>query len=177
MDGATPRNDANTAGYVIDPNVQGSYPAALTAGTPIGPLSSFDWQESDNFQGSGKWIRANRLLDEDATQIDQVMGGRSPSQVQVPFNGPNFDGLNGAVRYLGLKMELNNSGSTNYGWVGIRIDNEADATGAVVGFAYETLPNIPILAGNVPEPGTLVLAGMGVVTLIGAAVRKKLRRA
>src|SRR5215213_3976481 len=57
LDGVTTRNDANNAAYVIVPNQQGSYPAALTLGTPIGPLSSFDFQESGNFQGSGKDIR------------------------------------------------------------------------------------------------------------------------
>src|SRR6478752_3608246 len=57
-DGATARNNANNAAYVINPNVQGSYPAALSAGTSIGPLSAFDFQESANFQGGGKWIRA-----------------------------------------------------------------------------------------------------------------------
>jgi hypothetical protein len=175
-DGVTPRNDANISAYVIDPNVQGSYPAALTLGTPIGPLSSFDYQESNNFQGSGKWIRANRLLDEDATQIDQVLGGRPTSGVQVPLNGPNFDGLAGAVRYLGVKMELNNSGLTNYGWVGIRIDNEADATGAVVGYAYETLPGVPIAAGNVPEPGSIMLAATGGLAILGAAARRRLKK-
>jgi hypothetical protein len=172
--GATTPNDANNAGYVINPNQQGSYPAALQAGELIGPSSSFDWQESNNFQSGGKWIRANRLVDEDATQIDQILGGRPASGVQVPFNGPNFDSLAGEVRYLGLKMELNNTGLTNYGWVGIRIDNEADATGAVVGYAYETVPGVPIAAGNVPEPGTLLLAGMAAVALLGAKFRRKI---
>ena len=176
LDGATTRNDANSAGYVIQPNQQGSYPAALTFGTPIGPLSSFDFQESGNFQGSGKDIRANRLIDEDATQIDQVLGGQPASGVQVPFNGPNFDGLSGAVRYLGLKMELNNSGLTNYGWVGIRIDNEADATGAVVGYAYETLPGVPIQAGVVPEPGGIVMAASGAAAMLGVAVMRRFRK-
>ncbi|HJQ78917.1 MAG TPA: hypothetical protein VJ828_03130, partial [Lacipirellulaceae bacterium] len=72
----TTPNDANESAYVINPNMQGSYPAAFTFGTPIGPTSSFDWQESNNFQSGGKWIRANRLIDEDATQIDQILGGR-----------------------------------------------------------------------------------------------------
>src|SRR3954451_14473225 len=64
-DGVTPRNDANNAAYLIT-GPQGSYPAALSLGTLIGPtpLSIFDWQEGDNFQSSGKWIRANRLIDE-----------------------------------------------------------------------------------------------------------------
>lgn len=159
-DGATARNDANNAAYVIN-GPQGSYPAALTTGTLIGPLSTFDFQEGDNFQGSGKWIRANRLIDEDATQIDQVLGGQPASGVIVPTNGPNFLGLAGQVRYLGLQMELNDSGVFNYGWVGVRITNEADATGEVVGYAYETTPGAPIAAGDVPEPSTIITAIVG----------------
>jgi len=179
-DGATTRNDANQSAYAINPNVQGSYPAALTAGTPIGPLSSFDFQEGDNFQASGKWIRANRLIDEDQTQIDQVLGGRPASGVQVPFNGPNFVGLGGQVRYLGLKMDLNNfntadaPGLYSYGWIGIHITNEADATGEVVGYAYETIPGVPIVAGDVPEPGTIITALLGGVMFVGCLFWRRL---
>jgi hypothetical protein len=177
QDGATTRNDANNSAYVINPNLQGSYPAALTLGTTIGPLSSFDFQESANFQGSGKWIRANRLIDEDATQIDQVLGGRPASGVQVPFNGPNFASLAPTdVRYLGVKMELNDTGLTNYGWIGLRITNAADATGEVVGYAYETLPDVPIAAGNVPEPTSLVTALMGGAAILSSFLRKRVRR-
>jgi hypothetical protein len=172
----TTPNDANESAYVINPNVQGSYPAALTFGTPIGPASSFDWQESNNFQSGGKWIRANRLMDEDATQIDQILGGRPASGVQVPFNGPNFDGLGGDVRYLGLKMDLNNTNSFNYGWVGVRITNEADATGEVVGWAYQTVPTVPILAGAVPEPSTILAALFGGATVVGCFLGRRWRR-
>src|SRR6476646_2802390 len=104
-DGATARNDANNSAYVIT-GPQGSYPAALSLGSTIGPASTFDFQESDNFQGSGKWIRANRLMDEEATQIDQVRGRRPASVVQVPVGTPGFASLTPAdVRYLGVKME------------------------------------------------------------------------
>ncbi|HEX6963207.1 MAG TPA: hypothetical protein VF175_15175 [Lacipirellula sp.] len=155
MDGASPRNDANEAAYLID-GVQGSYPAALPLGTSVGPASAFDFQEGDNFQGSGKHIRANRLIDEDATQIDQQLGGQPPSGVHVPTSGPNWVGLGGEVRYLGLKMDLNNTavgeGLTafdyNYGWIGVQITNEADATGVVTGWAYETEKGVDILAGD-----------------------------
>ncbi|HEX3599105.1 MAG TPA: hypothetical protein VHU84_03120, partial [Lacipirellulaceae bacterium] len=98
-DGATARNQANDSTYVVNPNASfpatglGSYPAALTLGTQIGSSSLFDYQEGANFNGTGKWIRANRLIDEDATQIDQVLGGQPASGVQVPFSGPNFTGL------------------------------------------------------------------------------------
>ena len=172
----TTPNDANESAYVINPNMQGSYPAALTFGTPIGPTSSFDWQESNNFQSGGKWIRANRLIDEDATQIDQILGGRPASGVQVPFNGPNFDSLGDEVRYLGLKMDLNNTNQFNYGWVGVRITNEVDATGEVVGWAYETLPGVPILAGAVPEPITILTALFGGAMILGGFLGRRRRR-
>jgi hypothetical protein len=135
-----------------------------------------DWQESSNFQSGGKWIRANRLIDEDATQIDQILGGRPASGVQVPFNGPNFDLLGGEVRYLGLKMDLNNTNQFNFGWVGVRITNEADATGEVVGWAYQTLPGVPIPAGAVPEP-TTILTGLfgGAMILVGFLGRRRRR--
>jgi hypothetical protein len=174
-DGASARNDANNSAYLIS-GPQGSYPAALSLGSPISPSSTFDWQEGDNFQSSGKWIRANRLIDEDATQIDQVLGGRPASGVQVPLGSPGFVGLGGAVRYVGVQVELNNSGSNNYGWIGLRITNEADATGEVVGWGYETTPGVGIEAG-VPEPSSLLMALMGCAALVGAFFRRRLRRA
>ena len=172
LDGVTPRNDANDAAYVIG-GPQGSYPAALTAGTSIGPASTLDYQEGGNFQGSGKDIRANRLIDEDATQIDQVLGGQPASGVQVPTNGPNFLGLGGQVRYLGVQMDLNNSNALNYGWIGIQITNEADATGNVVGWGYQTTPATPIGAG-VPEPSSIVIAAISGLLFAGRTLARRL---
>ena len=143
----------------------------------IGPASFFDFQEGNNFNGTGRWIRANRMMDEDATQIDQVLGGRTPAQVQIPTDGPNFGSVVGEVDYLGLRMKLNGSAEYNYGWVGIRIDNQADATGAVVGYAYETTQGSPINAGVVPEPSTALLAALGGATLNGTMIRRRLRSA
>lgn len=171
--GATIANDQAAAGYVAA--VQGAYPSALNLGDAIGPASFFDFQEGNNFNGTGKWIRANRMMDEDATQIDQVLGGRTPAQVQIPTNGPNFGSVVGEVDYLGLRMKLNGSADYNYGWVGIRIDNQADATGAVVGYGYETTANTPIGAGVIPEPGSALLMAIGGMTLLGAAVRRRVK--
>jgi len=171
---STTANVTGDAKYVTPTGGLGHYPAALPAGTLIGPASTFDFQEGTNFDNTGKTIRANRLIDEDATQVDQVLGGLTPAQVQVPTNGPNFLGLAGEVRYLGMQMNLAETG-VRYGWIGIRIDNEADATGAVVGYAYETTPGVPIRAGVVPEPGSLAMAAMGSFALLGAMVRRRRR--
>ena len=168
--GATIPNNQGDAAYLNA--TQGAYPSALNAGDVIGPASSFDFQEGNNYGGTGKWIRANRLMDEDATQIDQILGGRTPAQVQVPTNGPNFGSVAGEVDYVGVKMKLNDSANFNYGWIGIRIDNVADATGAVVGYGYETIPNTAIVAG-VPEPGSIFMAAMGGIALVSAATRRR----
>ncbi len=151
---------------------QGGYAVGLKAGDMIGatgansltPGTLWDFQEGANFLGLGTTIRANRLIDEDHGQIDAALAG---SQVTVPF-GPqedfpaldDFTGINGEVRYLGVRVDLNdaahaglNAGNAAnqwwYGWIGIRIDNEADATGAVTGWAYESTQGMSIAAGDV----------------------------
>jgi hypothetical protein len=149
---STPANDTFDAAYVI-PAAQGDYPAALLAGQEIGPLSMFDFQEGDNFQGTGITIRANRLIDEDAGQCDEAICGLTDAQTYDPTSPANFIGLGGQTRYLGVKMDFQSAGGSNtsqvnYGWIGIRITNEADATGQVVGWGYETEIGTSILAGE-----------------------------
>jgi hypothetical protein len=159
-----PANNTFDAKYVIPTATASDYPAALTAGTLIGPGSLLDFQEGDNFQGSGRTIRANRLIDEDAGQVDMVLGGLTAAQIQVPTNGPNFLGLGGEVRYLGVQMNLQSAGIT-YGWIGLRITDEADATGEVVGWAYNTSGGA-IRAGQIPEPSAIVTALGGAMVTV-----------
>ena len=131
----------------------GFYGAAVTAGESIGPIAPgvtvWGFGESDNAHGvTGLYQRTNRLIDEDAGQIDQSVGRTT----QVPTEPSEWLGLNGQVRYVGTRIDLNNEGNgesvLHYGWIGIRITNEADATGEVVGYAYETEPDTPIIAGD-----------------------------
>lgn len=169
----TGANDTTLSQYVVNGvdtghGTLGAYPAALQAGDLIDVSRVFDFQEGDNFNNTGNTIRANRLIDEDQTQIDQAAG---TTNVQAPFDGPNFVGLNGEVRYVGVRFEPNGADLVHHGWIGIRIDNEADATGAVVGYAYNDVPLAPIAAGQVPEPSTMLLAAAG-----GAACWSALRR-
>jgi hypothetical protein len=166
-------NDTQDAAYVIN-GPEGSYPAALNVGDLIGPASTFSFQEGDNFAGTGQTIRANRLIDEDAGQLDEAICGLTPAQTYDPLAAPNFLGLGGETRYLGMRMNFQSAGAEEYGWIGIRITNEADATGEVVGWAYETSGGA-ILAGQVPEPGSIVMTAMGAIALFGAAVRRRFR--
>jgi hypothetical protein len=139
----------------------GYYPSALLSGAQIGPLASH-WelyQEGTNFVGSHKTIRPNRLIDEDASQIDAANPNPpadSTGQI-APFGTPGWVGLSGATRYLGVRIDFNDAGHANlnqngsqywYGWIGVRITNEDDATGEVTGWGYETELGKSILAGQ-----------------------------
>lgn len=171
---STVGNDAIESGYVTPNGFDTDYPAALVAGTPIGPASTFTFQESDAYAFS-KTIRSNRLIDEDAGQADMILGGKTLAQLQAPTNGPNFLGLGGEVRYLGVKMDLNNTNQINYGWIGVQITSDADATANVVGYAYETIPGVPIAAGA-PEPGTLIGMLVGGGVLLGRLLGRRRSR-
>jgi hypothetical protein len=171
--GTAPNNTADSA-YVTagksNPADLGLYPSALTKGTSIGSASFFDFQEGDNFNGTGKYIRTNRLIDEDAGKIDTNAG----FSVVSPLPGsPNFLGLGGAVRYLGVKVDFNGTGAINYGWIGIQITNEADATGNVVGWGYQTTAGQAIAAGA-PEPSSILMSAIGGGFLTGGLLMRKL---
>jgi hypothetical protein len=174
----TALNNTADAGYVIN-GAQGDYPAALSHGDLIGPASTFDWQETDNFNGSGETIRANRLIDEDAGQCDEMICGLTPAQTYDPVTSPNFTGLGGDVAYLGVRMHMADgpgpASQVTYGWIGIRITDEANATGEVVGWAYETSGG-PIRAGQIPEPASILSALVGGAMLGLCFLRRRFRR-
>jgi hypothetical protein len=50
-------------------------------------------------------------------------------------------------RYLGLQFQMN--GGTHYGWarLSVSVNKETRLTAVLTGYAYETTPNTPILAG------------------------------
>jgi hypothetical protein len=170
----TPLNNTADAAYVIT-GPQGSYPAALQAGTLIGPASTFDFQEGDNFGGIGETIRANRLIDEDAGACDEAICGLTPAQTYDPTSPANFTGLGGEVRYLGVRMNPQSAGGVEYGWIGIRITDEANATGEVVGWAYNDSGG-PIRAGQIPEPASILSALVGGAMLGLCFLRRRFRR-
>ena len=51
-------------------------------------------------------------------------------------------------RYLGLRFQIN--GKTHYGWarVNVEVNEKHQLTATVTGYAYETIPNKAILAGQ-----------------------------
>jgi hypothetical protein len=83
-----------------------------------------------------------------------LLGGKPASGLVTPSNTPQFVGVENQIRYVGVRLDLNNDSTHDtpseyrFGWVGIKITNEADATGQVVGWGYETDPGVAILAGD-----------------------------
>jgi hypothetical protein len=157
VNGTVANDTAESSYLVLNPATSDStvrYPEALLAGNQIGPSSPFDFQEGDDVFSSGKTGRLNRLIDEDHGQADMALNGKTAAQIVTPANSPQFLGVVNQVRYLGVKMDLNNGNTNatpvgfNYGWIGIKITNEADATGQVVGYGYETQRGVGILAGD-----------------------------
>jgi hypothetical protein len=48
--------------------------------------------------------------------------------------------------YLGLKFVI--KGKTHFGWARVKLDVEGQITATLTGYAYETIPNKPIIAGK-----------------------------
>ena len=126
-------------------------------------------QDTDNYLSGGTIRRANRLIDYDSG-VDEL-GTWDP-----PAGNGNFLGNEGVIQYLPFQIEFDTSTpAVNLGWIGVRITDDATASGELVGYAYETVPNTPIDMGAVPEPGTVALAALGSITLCGSWMARRLR--
>src|SRR4051812_39372809 len=113
-------NALSTNAYAVLP--ANANPAALAAGTLIGPASTF----STTY---------------DADLANQGTGAGNFT----------IDNVTGNPQYVGVKFQLASGGPTYYGWIGVDITNATDLTGQVTGFAYDNT-GAPIAAGAVPEP-------------------------
>jgi len=96
--------------------------AALPAGVRIGPKGAFAGYASMAFQSS----RSGTISF---------------------YDGPWKDAHN---RYLGLKFSVN--GETHYGWARLTVSAKGGIVATLTGYAYETVPNRPILAGKTSGP-------------------------
>ena len=104
-----------------------AYASALFANARIGP--------------NGQFLPAAGFM-----AAYSISGGRH--QVRPPGNfsctGP---WANVTDRYLGLKFAI--KGQTHFGWARLNVScSGATVSGTLTGYAYETIPNKPILAGK-----------------------------
>jgi hypothetical protein len=65
----------------------------------------------------------------------------------------------GGINYVGLRFQY--GGAIHYGWMEIDSPSPDVAYGQVLGWAYETRPNTPIVIGAVPEPSAAALILLG----------------
>jgi hypothetical protein len=134
------------------PNTPAAFPIPLTYGQQIGPgAAGYSWL--GNIEG-GDTLTASR---------DSGIIGQPPLTVGY------FTGVESA--YIGLQFQDN--GQTYYGWARAGAPVVGINGGWVYDYAYETSPNTPILAGQVPEPSTVSLGVLGALVLF---FRKRLWR-
>jgi hypothetical protein len=113
------------------PDDQSPFAIALAAGQPIGPeAAGYDW-------------------------LPNIPGIGGPTLVASRDIGSigYFAGIESA--YLGLQFQL--AGQTYYGWARAGAPVGGINGGWIYDYAYQTMPNTPILAGQVPEPSTFAL--------------------
>jgi hypothetical protein len=80
---------------------------------------------------------------------DAFRGGAEPMVYSNPqFSYPSGSWINVRNRYLGVKFKI--KGETHYGWVrlSVQVQHPLTITATLTGYAYETIPNKPIIAGK-----------------------------
>ena len=137
------------------PGTLAAFPVPLSAGQQIGPAAAgYSWL--------GNILGGDTLT---AARDGGIIG-------QPPLTIGYFTGVEQA--YIGLQFQQD--GQTYYGWVSIGAPVVGINAGWVYSYAYETIPNTPLFAGQgaVPEPSTWPLFILGAAIF---AARRTLTRA
>jgi hypothetical protein len=150
--------------YPLDLNHDGTTDFTFTNGTYIGSYgTSFYFLSIMPAQGNQAWGHTNRgygiasaLFPKVRVGKNQHFSGGGRAMASMPFGSQNScDGpwANVRSRYLGLKFLI--TGKTHYGWARLNVSCPYGAhtiDGTLTGYAYETVPNRPLLTGQ--EHGT-----------------------
>jgi hypothetical protein len=98
---------------------------------------------------------------------------------RLGYQGPWANGGKGVKdRYLGLKFAIN--GKTHYGWARLNVkvgySNEVYINAVLTGYAYETVPNKPIITGKTKGPDVVTVKPASLAHLArGASARSAWR--
>jgi len=104
-----------------------------------------------------------------------TLGGGTKVMASYKFKLSTLQSSSGPWRgvddkFLGLYFDIPGDGS-HFGWARLNMTANKSATATLVDWAYETIPDTPIIAGAVPEPsslslGFLALGAVGVAALV-----------
>ena len=109
-------------------------------------------------------LAASQLIGPDAAGyawLPNILGGDTLVASRDIGTIGYFTGVESA--YIGLQFQI--AGQTYYGWVRAGAPVVGINGGWIYDYAYETVPNTPILAGQVPEPSPVTLCLLGIITL------------
>ncbi len=76
---------------------------------------------------------------------------------------PSSDPFKGQNAFMGVQFYVDDA--VHYGWINLWI-HEDGPIGRIYGWAYESNPDTPIIAGAIPEPNTLLLLLAGGIGLL-----------
>jgi len=102
----------------------------------------------------GERMGPRRLVTKGARMVSVLYG--TPSHKTVWFGQWGNGGKGLKNGYLGLKFMLNGKG--HYGWarVSVTVKNNRLNTATLTGYAFETIPNKPIIVGKTHGPDVIV---------------------
>jgi len=101
-------------------------------------------------------------------------GGNEPMVNAGQLSYPYGSWVNVKDRYLGIKFKIKDQ--IHYGWarLSVQVELPLTITATITGYAYESIPNKPIIAGRTKGPDVITLpADTGAGTLGHLALGKK----
>ena len=120
-------------------------------------------------QGVGTWLYGN-----DFEKFNDPELGLLPLRRNLAISGFGslpFTQFGQGGGYIGV--ETTGPDGIHYAWLRIENDNPQWLTGGrVTGYAYESVPGVPLTVGTIPEPSSLWLAAVG----IGLGLRRRRER-
>jgi hypothetical protein len=153
--------------------VTGAFGTVAPTGYDINPYSAVagqfnlwgatttTWLSPSGVIGGPYPLAAGTMIDSSGAYFRP--GGATDISPQVTLNAANL---------FGIQFTNEGTAATNYGWVEITFGASAGVR-AITGYAYEDT-GLGIMAGPVPEPGTVAMWLAG-VAMMGGALRRHLR--
>lgn len=125
-----------------------------------GPTAN-TWLSPSGVIGGPYPLAVSTMIDGTGTYLRP--GGGTNVGAQVTLNAPN---------YLGFRFVNESAGNaTHFGWLEVTFGATAGER-AITGYAYDD-SGAGVMAGVVPEPGTVALWLAGLATLGGVAIRRR----